>query len=233
MSLSSAPSSQPPVRLDPDQHQYVIRAGDDGYSCLGYNNARDHANQIAHLMNRPELAFSDDDYATLAGYEKYQAAVAAWERSPFGARTYFDPHTDPSVRRVLETCRLARTPVRLILGNPRTGQSWLEEHDVVGTIGRSTGWLKVPLLVPQGEASGSAIQTANVLGIVDWTSGKMLYRHPSYLVPDLLIQQTDDRRLPWRVLYQGMDIARFDDIGKAGAYVAFMRGATVEPRIFQ
>ena len=32
-------------------------------------------------------------------------------------------------------------------------------------------------------------------------------------------------RLPWRVLYQGMDIARFDDIGKAGAYAMQGRGA--------
>lgn len=51
--------------------------------------------------------------------------------------------------------------------------------------------------------------------------------------PDLLIQPTEDKRLPWRILHQGIDIARFDDIGKAGAYVAFMRGATVEPRTFQ
>ncbi len=226
------PSTQPAIRLSPDQHQYVIRE-DDGYSCLGYNNARDHANQIAHLMNRPELAFSVDDYATLAGYEKYQAAVAAWGRSPFSDRTYFDPHTEPVVRRVLESCRLAGAPVRLILGNPRTGQSWLDEHDVVGRIGRSTEWLKVPLLVPHGEDGGGAILTASVLGVVDWASGKVLYRYPNYLVPELLIEATDDKRLPWRVLHQGIDVARFDDIGKAGAYVAFMRGATVEPRIFQ
>lgn len=233
MSTSLSPASHPPVRLDPDRHQYVIRAGDDGYSCLGYNNARDHANQIAQLMQQPELAFSGDDYATLAGYRKYQAAVAAWGRSPFRSRTYFDPHTEPAVRRVLESCRLAGTPVRLILGNPRTGQSWLDEHDIVGTIGRSSGWLKVPLLVPQGEHGGGAILTAHVLGIVDWSSGKMFYRHPDYRTPDLLIQPTEDKRLPWRILHQGIDIARFDDIGKAGAYVAFMRGATVEPRTFQ
>jgi len=221
-----------PIRLNPDQHQYAIREG-DGYTCLGYNNARDHANQIAELLNQPELAFTPGDYATLAGYEKYQAAVTTWGHSPFSTRTYFDPHTEPAVRRVLETCRLAGTPVRLILGNPRTGQSWLDEHDVVGTIGRSTGGLKVPLLVPRGEHGGGAILTANVLGIVDWTSGKALYRHPGFLAPDLLIQPTGDKRLPWRVLHQGLDIARFDDIGKAGAYVAFMRGETVEPRIFQ
>ncbi|MBB4730507.1 hypothetical protein [Xanthomonas arboricola] len=228
--MSTTTSS--PVRLNPDHHQYVIHAG-DGYSCLGYNNARDHANQIARLMNRPDLAFGDDDYATLDGYWKYQAAVAAWGHSPFTMRTYFDPHTEPAVRRVLETCRLAHTVVRLILGNRHTGQPWLEEHDVVGTIGRSTGLLKVPLLVPRGEYGGGGILSANVLGIVDWISGKLRYRHPDYHAPELLIQPSDDKRLPWRVLHQGIDVARFDDIGKAGAYVAFMRGATVEPRIFQ
>lgn len=231
MSTLSTPSV-PPVRLDADRHRYVIREG-DGHSCLGYNNARDHADQIASLMNRPELAFGADDYATLAGYQKYQAAVAAWGRSPHSQHTYFDPHTAPAVRHALEKCRQAGTKVRLVPGDPCTGQPWLEEHDVVGTVGRSMGWLKVPLLVPHGEDGGTAILTSNLLCIIDWASGALLYRHRSYRAPDLLIHPTDDPRLPWSVLHQGSDIARFDDIGKAGAYVAFMRGATVEPQVFQ
>lgn len=230
--MQSSTASDRPIRLNPDQHCYVIPEG-DGYSCLGYNNARDHANQIARLMERADLTFSAEDYTTLAGYEKYRNAIAAWGRSRYSAQTYFDPGTEPKVRRVLEACRQTHCQVRLVLGNPQTGLSWLDEHDVVGTIGRSTGWLKVPLLVSPGENGGGAILTANVLCIVDWQSGTVLYRHPVYHAPDLLIQPTSDTGLCWRVLHQGIDIARFDDIGKAGAYVAFMRGATIEPRVFQ
>jgi len=225
-------SPAPAVRLDPDRHQYVVADGDH-CTCLGYNAARDHTRQIAELMGRPELAFAGDDYAALSGYTKYRAAIAAWRCSRHSARTYFDPHTEPAVRRVLEACRKAKNTVRLILGNPRSGMPWLDAHDVVGVVGRSGGGLKVPLLVPRGESGGGAILTAWVLGIVDWDSGKVLFRHPALLVPDLLIRPTNDRRPAWSVLHQGIDVARFDDIGKAGAFVAFMRGATIEPRTFQ
>ncbi|MCE4369714.1 hypothetical protein [Xanthomonas hortorum] len=232
MSNTTSPSPDPAIRLNPDQHCYVIPAG-DGYSCLGYNNARDHANQIARAMKRPELAFCADDYATAAGYDKYCAAIAAWGRSRYGQRTYFDPDTDPSVRKILEHYRRSGETVRLILGNPQTGMCWLSEHDVVGTIGRSTGWLKVPLLVQPGDSGGHAILTANVLNIVDWNSGVSVYRHAAYLAPELLIRPTGEEGMSWRVQHQGVDVARFDDIGKAGAYVAFMRGLSIEPRAFQ
>lgn len=231
MSHTTSPNRERAVHLNPDQHCYVIPAG-DGCSCLGYNEARDHADQIARLMERPELAFGADDYATLAGYSKYSEAIAAWGRSSYSVRTYFDPHTDPKVQEVLEAYRRSRRMLRLILGNPATGVTWLEEHDVVGTIGRSTGWLKTPLLIQPGEDGGPAILTANLLCIIDWGSGATAYRHPVYHVPDLLIRPTDGGDLSWCVTHQGVDVARFGDIGKAGAYVAFMRGLVIEPRIF-
>ncbi|MCD9026805.1 hypothetical protein LDO26_01060 [Luteimonas sp. BDR2-5] len=229
--MSSTTQPERAVRLKPDRHCYVLPAG-EGYSCLGYNNARDHANQIAQLMKRPELAFAEGDYAALAGYDRYRAAVAAWGRSRYSLRTYFDPGTVPKVRKILEAYRRSRNTLRLVLGNSNTGTAWLEEHDVVGTIGRSTGWLKVPLLIHPGEHGGSAILTANILCIIDWRSGDTVYRHPAYLIPNLLIQPTGEETLPWCVTHQGADVARFHDIGKAGAYVAFMRGATIEPREF-
>jgi hypothetical protein len=35
------------------------------------------------------------------------------------------------------------------------------------------------------------------------------------------------------VVLHEQPVATFDDIGKAGAYLAFMRGASVEPRVFR
>lgn len=229
--MQTTATRHPAVRLSADHHHYVIAAG-DGFTCLGFNNARDHANQIADLLGRPDLAFTPEDYATLAGYAKYEAAVAAWGASHHTQHTYFDPGTAPAVRRVLEACRRSGQQVRLILGDPQTGQSWLDECDVVGRIARSTGWLKVPLLVEPGEHGGGAILTACVLGIIDWRSGTALYRHPAFVPPDLRILPADEVGFAWRVVHQGADIARFDDVGKAGAYVAFLRGATIEPRVF-
>ncbi|WP_068635380.1 hypothetical protein [Thauera butanivorans] len=220
------------VSINPEQRRYVVDCG-VGYSCLGFANARDHANQIAHKLGRPDLAFAEDDYATIAGYEKYCNAVEAWSRSPLTRTTYFDPGTDAMAARVLESCRTHERKVRLILGDTRTGEPWLEEHDVVGRIGRSTGSLKVPLLIEAGECGGTAILCACLLAIIDWGSGDFLYRQAAYREADLSIRPSDDAERPWEVLRRDEVVASFGDIGKAGAYLAFMRGGTIEPRLFQ
>lgn len=108
----------------------------------------------------------------------------------------------------------------------------MDEHDVVGKIGRSGGALKVPLL-EDGQSHGGAILTACVLTLINWKSGRTLYRHPAYREPDLELQPSEVPGHPWAVLHRHEVIARFKDIGKAGAYIAFMRGETIEPRIFQ
>lgn len=220
------------VTLNTEQQLYVLDHG-RGYSCFGFANAHDHANQMAERLKRPDLAFGEADFGTLSGYQKYLAAVEAWGKSLLSRKTYFDPATDPKAARVLERCREANAKVRLILGDTATARTWLDEHDVVGRIGRSTGTLKVPLLIEPGADGGIAILTAYLLAIIDWESGEFLFRHPRYRAPDLLIRSGEDADRPWEVLHDEQVVACFPDIGKAGAYVAFMRGETVEPRIFQ
>ena len=219
------------VTLNADQRLYVIACG-DGSSCLGFDNARDHADQIAGQLREPALAFGNGDHGTLQGYAKYRAAIEAWGRSRLMAQTYFDPATDPKAARVLERCRRDGRTVRLMLGDTGTGRCWLSEFDVVGRIGRSTGTLKVPLLIEGNASGGAAILTSHVLRIVDWTSGRDLYRHPAYRTPDLEIRRASDSP-PWEVLHEGIVAASFADIGKAGAYVAFMYGEVVDPRVFR
>lgn len=220
------------VTLNLEQGLYVI-AHDVGYSCLGFDNARDHAHQMAQRLGQSDLAFTAGEHGTLAGYGKYQAATRAWGQSTLTRDTYFDPGTSPEVTRVLEACRKTRRQVRLVYGDTRNGQSWFDEFDVVGRIGRSTGWLKVPLLIEAGEAGGGAILTACLLCIIDWQSGAALYTHPSYQVPDLRLVPTGDGSHPWGVEHQHNELARFRDIGKASAYLAFVRGETIEPRVFR
>ena len=220
------------VHINAEQQLYVIDCG-EGYTCFGFANARDHANQIARKLGRPDLAFTDEDYATSAGDEKYCAAVQAWGQSPLTRTTYFDPGTDAKAAKVLESCRTGERKVRLILGDTRTGEPWLEEHDVVGRIGRSIGTLKVPLLIEPGEHGGCAILCACLLAIVDWQSGDFLYRHAAYREADLSIKPSADAERPWDVLRRDEVVASFRDIGQAGAYLAFMRGAMIEPRVFR
>lgn len=221
------------VTLNTEQRLYVIPCG-DGYSCLGFDNARDHAHQIANRLQQPNLAFDDGDHGTLTGYRKYREAIDCWGRSTLTQQTYFDPGTDPEAARVLERCRRDGRKLRLMLGDTATGQCWLSEHEVVGRIGRSTGTLKVPLLVEPGADGGTAILTNCLLRLIDWRTGEDLYRHPAYRTPDLAIRRDAGHSdLPWQVLHDGKVAACFADVGKAGAYLAFMCGETVEPRVFQ
>jgi hypothetical protein len=178
MQTNSEATPMESVTLNHEQRLYVIAQG-GGYSCLGFDNARNHAHQIARRLGQPDLAFTAKEHDTLAGYRKYQAAARAWGQSPLARDTYFDPETSPDVVKVLEVCRKTRCQVRLIFGDTMTGQSWFDEFDVVGRIGRSTGWLKVPLLIEAGEAGGGAILTACLLCIIDWHSGEALYTHPA------------------------------------------------------
>ena len=220
------------VSINAEQQLYVIDCG-EGYSCFGFANARDHADQIARKLNRSDLAFTDEDYATLAGYERYCHAVQTWSESPLTRTTYFDPGTDARAAKVIESCRTHERKIRLILGDTLTGEPWLEEHDVVGRIGRSIGTLKVPLLIEPGEQGGSAILCACILAIVDWASGNFLYRHDAYREAELSIKPSANAERPWDVLRREEVVASFRDIGQAGAYLAFMRGATIEPRVFR
>ncbi|RTL56522.1 MAG: hypothetical protein EKK46_04780 [Rhodocyclaceae bacterium] len=220
------------VRVNADQQHYVIDCG-EGYSCFGFANARDHANQIAQKLGQPDLAFMAEDYATLAGYKKYCAAVQAWGQSPLAHATYFNPGTDAKTAKVLESCRTHGQKIRLILGDTATGEPWLDEHDVVGRIGRSMGTLKVPLLVEPSEHGDSAILCSGILAIIDWASGDFLYRHASYREANLNIRPSGNVERPWDVFRREEVVASFGDIGKAGAYIAFMRGVTIEPRVFQ
>lgn len=221
------------VTLNSELRLYVIPCG-DGYSCLGFDNARDHANQIASRLDQPLLGFSPGDHGSLAGYAKYCAATDAWGRSPLTRQTYFDPGTDPKAARALETCRRDGRKVRLMQGDTATGLPWLDEHDVLGRIGRSTGTLKVPLLIEAGADGGVAILTNCLLRLIDWETGRDLYRHPAYRTPSLTIRRADgETDRPWHVLHDDTVMACFTDVGKAGAYLAFMCGETVESRIFQ
>jgi hypothetical protein len=219
------------ITLNHDQKLYVIPCG-QGFSCFGFDNARGHARHIADRLGRPELAFAAGEYGTLDGYATYQRAVQAWAASPLSRQTYFDPGTPADASRVLEACRKSGDKVRLILGDTTTGESWLDEHDVVGTIGRSGGMLKVPLLIADGECGGAAILTAHLLAVVRWSDGRWLYRHAAYRAPELSLMPTGDTVRPWAVWRSAAEVARFGDLGKAGAYVAFMHGETVEPRVF-
>lgn len=220
------------VQVNNDQRLYVIPAGRGGYSTHGFDVVRKHAQQIAEILRDPTLALTPEQVGTVEGYHKYRRAVQAYARSAATSQTYYDPDTQPGVKRVfealLQTGRNKR--VRLIQGNPETGVPWLSEWEVVGTIGRSMGPLRVPILLTSSSSSGGgAILTACVLAIIQVADRQWLYRHPKLVLPKLQHRQAtapqDSPHLTHEVLDEtGQIQARFDSASKAQRWIDFMRG---------
>ncbi|OIQ71939.1 hypothetical protein GALL_464440 [mine drainage metagenome] len=126
--------------------------------------------------------------------------------------------------------------MRVFYGDRETGRDWLEEFDTIGRIGRSTGSMKVPLLVPVGEHGGPAILDDCVVKLMDAKTGRVLYQHPKYHQPECEIRVLETpikagRGKPYThgVWVGGTNHANFQSHAKAAAWVGFMAGETCRP----
>lgn len=157
--------------------------------------------------------------------------------------THYDERTPTAVRRALEKARTHGLMVRLMLGDPDTGKVWLEEHDVVGFIGRSTGSQKVPLMVEALMSAPGQVVSADggpqlwdykVLRVIDCATGHDLYRHPKFQLPQLTLEpykmparkmSAEERKrclqLKWQTDDGGAAFATFEE---GLEYIAFMQG---------
>lgn len=231
------------VTINDEQRLFVLPCG-EGYSTLGFENCY---KQLKALQEAMALSLPDvSEIGTLGQYEQYRAALQAFARHPTSKETWFHPDTSPLVRAILERARLHHTKIRLHYGDPETGVSWLDENDVIGYIGRSTGTLKVPLLIAENEDGGPAVLDHCIVCIqrAGQGGGEMLYQHLHFRVPDLCVvpctqpegytyavQQAkgegpapvdwllgDDQFPEFSV------VAHFKSEAKAHRYVAFMQG---------
>ena len=237
------------ITLNAQHKQYVIPSF-GGHSCFGFENVALHSMQMLmqiisqqggyllptdsasaqfELMASHPLAWREEDWGQLSGYEKYQKVLALWIDSPVSAHTYYEPLTDPKVRDVLESARKSARNLRIFLGDRETGHDWMSENDVVGTVGRSMGPMKVPLLLSKRQSGGFAILTACIVRIIDADTFRELYRHPSYVSPRLTVmpEHYSPGGYKYRVDRDGQLQARFKTAASAHGYVSFMLGSTV------
>lgn len=145
---------------------------------------------------------------------------------------------------VLEEANKTKERIRLFYGNSETGKLWLEEHDVIGTVGRSVGAMPVPILLYSARFCGGAnLLSRNVLRIDARRRGKIvrLYEADNIKLPLLFVKQIDEG---WNVIDCNTDvrvacffdtekvdprahdvtIVRYSGEKKARNYIAFMRG---------
>jgi hypothetical protein len=151
-------------------------------------------------------------------------------------KIFYEVDVDPEVIKILNRCEEQRFRIRITYGDRTTGRSWLEEHSIMGTIGRSMGPMVSPLLIERDNSMGGGlISPSNIIRIQN-RSGQDLYRHPLFHVPPMEIRKREPseieyantrwgkRELTHEVLVDGEVHAAFHDAVRAKKWIEFMQG---------
>ena len=155
--------------------------------------------------------------------------------------TYYHVNTPEAVINELEKARAFGRRIRVFYGyteaeaGKEDGTSWDEENDVVGYVGRSSGSVKVPLLIYNKRSTGGGAMLDHCIVGILGQGGGWLYRHPAFRITPMTckwLKAGDDcfpeyaaevlRALP--NTDGGEVVARFRSIEKAGRWMEFMTG---------
>ena len=80
--------------------------------------------------------------------------------------TSYHQNAPDAVIRVLENAMRTNKRIRVFYGDTETGRDWMEIYDTIGTIGRSCGQNKIPLLIKNSRSyGGCAILTDCIVKI--------------------------------------------------------------------
>lgn len=152
--------------------------------------------------------------------------------------TWFHRETPVAVRNCLLQALEHHRTVRLWYGDKTTGRAWVEEHDVLGKIGRSCGPVKVPLLIERGETGGGHLldhcivridvvtrrRSRGASGAQTTVVGDTVYRHASFHTGTWESRPAQLGGYAVEVCLDGEVQARFKTPDAADRYTAFMQG---------
>lgn len=230
------------ITLNTERRLFVLK-NTEYTSCLGYDVVFNHCRELERRINKfgflktgatlsPVL---ESEIGTVAQYQQYKDFLSIVGNRKTG--TWFDYQTPTKVRNILEDYRKSGEPLRLFYGDRKTGRCYMEENDVLGRIGRSTGTMAIPLLIEEGEGGGAGILDSSIVRIIDANTREELYRHKTYQLPEMEIRQVEPELLAkgythgvWVKNKEGIfsNAANSKSFGQAAQYVAFMSGDCTE-----
>lgn len=119
--------------------------------------------------------------------------------------------------------------VRIWQGDTKTGRAWIEDYDIMGTIGRSCGNYKIPILINNKRSYGGlAILVGSIIRIDDIKSRTTLFQVDNFHVEPFSVEYKDES-YPYRVMQTKDDgtiqnVANFKTELQAYKWVDFMTG---------
>lgn len=145
--------------------------------------------------------------------------------------TSYDVRTPDEVVAILENARQNRIRLHVSLGEtegPEAGNDWLEENMVHGVIGRSTGSIRIPLLIHNRRSlGGPGLLDHCIVRIRTSSGGRILWQHPGYHHGQIEIRRksepvtlADGRVLTVSVFRGDQEQAAFEDMTKARRYIS-------------
>jgi hypothetical protein len=140
---------------------------------------------------------------------------------------YFHPDTPEAVARTIIRAHQDGARVRLFYGDTGTGEAWAEEHDVTGTIGRSMGPVRAPLLIANRRSMGGPALLDHCIVAVIRTDGAALYKHPTFTPGEWTTrpgEYPDTGAACFEALRNGELYARSATEDRAKRFAAFMAG---------
>lgn len=106
------------------------------------------------------------------------------------SNTFYPENTPDKVIDILERARYRGDRIQLFYGDIKTGKNWNEECETIGTIGKSNGTVKIPLLIATKRSMGGiSISTDSIIGI---KQGKnILYKAENFIENSYTIVNSD------------------------------------------
>lgn len=230
------------ITLNQKQRLFVFK-GTEYTSCLGYDVVFNYCCELVSRINKFDLLKAgqtlapvlESEIGMLAQYQQYKALLAILGTRKTG--TWFNFETPTKVRTILDRYRNEGGQLRIFYGDRKTGRCWMEENDVLGRVGRSTGTMQIPILIEEGECGGAGILDSSIVRIIDADTREELYRQKNYHLPEMELRHVDTALATqgythgaWVQNREGefSNHANFKSYGKAAQWVAFMTGDCTE-----
>lgn len=103
---------------------------------------------------------------------------------------FFEEGTDEQVANVVNRMYQTKKRYKVYFGCVDTGKVYAEEYDTIGTVGKSTGQIKIPLMITRkGNMGGGALLPSLIVAVREMDTNYFIYKHSKFVEPTVEIKE--------------------------------------------